>query len=861
MSMAYLLLWWALLVLLGLAAFPIAFRFFKYLPDRGYPFIKPLALLLVAYPFWLLTSLGLLQNTFGAAALTVFLLAALAWGYGFWKRDAESPLTWLRRNWQHTVIVEAVFAIAFLAFAYYRAFNPEIQATEKPMEFMFVNSILKSPTFPPHDSWLSGYAISYYYLGYVMAAFLTRLTAVPSNYAFNLALTMIYALSATGAFGLTYNLIRWVLNHRAAETRRPSPSSAIPYVFGGLAVIFLLVMGNLEAPFESLHNANIGSDAFYKWLDVNGLANVEKSGTFEPKDNWWWWRSSRVVNDHNPTDGSHVEVIDEFPSFSFLLGDLHPHVLALPFGLLALAVAFNLFLLPVAPTPGLTDALGAWRTPAALGSALVEVVRPWLTSGMLLTAVIVGGLSMLNTWDIATYGFIVVAAFALAQFRAAGRWSLDGLIKAGLFGVGLLVTAYLLYLPFYLGFTSQAGGILPNVYSKTPLQQYLMMFGLFIFVLATLVFLLIWQQGEERTAILGEAITWVSIFLALPLLIAVGGAVVLLASSNLRALVMPLLGITVSDAGQAVLQVLRMYVIAFAYSLVLFLLLAVLMGGLIALVRRWIGSKEPVQLPRTRGADQSETPRAGLNPGIVFVLLLAFTGLLLTFGVEFLYIRDTFGTRMNTVFKLYFQAWTLFSIAAAFGAFYIWSSTRGVGKSIWLAALGLIVLLSLVFPFFAYPSRTGNFKANAGEGTPTLDGTLWIKNAAPDLYAGIQWLNEHAPNNSVVLEAPGADYQFTNQASMATGLPTLVGWGGHELQWRGSGDEAGKREADAEKIYTAMDATQARSLLQQYGVNYVIVGQAERDKYKLATPMIEKFARMGQLVFNQGSMRIYQINP
>ena len=75
------------------------------------------------------------------------------------------------------------------------------------MELAFINAILHSPTFPPHDPWLSGYAISYYYFGYVMVAMLCRITATASGIGFNLAISSWFALTALGAYGILFNLL------------------------------------------------------------------------------------------------------------------------------------------------------------------------------------------------------------------------------------------------------------------------------------------------------------------------------------------------------------------------------------------------------------------------------------------------------------------------------------------------------------------------------------------------------------------------------------------------------------------------------------------------------------------------------
>ena len=149
------LIWWLLIELIGLAVLPVAFRFFRNLPDRGYAFTKPLGLLLIAYPFWLLTTLGFLTNTRGAIALVAVLVAAASWWWGARQQtpdnrqqtsDAtrntqyatrftlhESLLTWLRQNRSPVLATELVFTIAFIAWVLVRAYMPEITATEKPM--------------------------------------------------------------------------------------------------------------------------------------------------------------------------------------------------------------------------------------------------------------------------------------------------------------------------------------------------------------------------------------------------------------------------------------------------------------------------------------------------------------------------------------------------------------------------------------------------------------------------------------------------------------------------------------------------------------------------------------------------------
>ena len=813
------LTWWLLVELIGIAVWPVAYRFFRNLPDHGYAFIKPLGLLLIAYPFWLLTTFGFLTNTRGAIALVAVGVAAASWWFfGRQQRTEDkqqtpelsaprlSPFAWLQKNARLILAIELVFTIAFFAWTMVRAYMPEITATEKPMEFAFLNGVLQSAHFPPHDPWLSGYAISYYYFGYVIVAMLTMLSGIASSIAFNLAIALLFALAATGAFGLTYDLIReWRLE-------RDSISNLQSLLFSLFSPIFLLISGNLEGFFEALHAKGIGSPQFWDWLDVKGLAQAPLTGSFVPNDNWWWWRASRVV--HDVVAGQTQEVIDEFPQFSFLLGDMHPHVLALPFVLLALAAALNLIRNSQFPNRNSRFSF------------------PLLTFDFSLLPLILGGLFFLNSWDILPYGFILLVAFGVARYRVNNAWDAGATRDLAVFTVVLGVLSVFLYLPFYIGFQSQAGGLLPTLFVKTRLHQYLIMFGLFVFVLGAFLARLV-SEHREVTARewLSRAAAPLALIVAFPFAIALLALGVIAARPDLQEQARAVF----PGASNLLTTVLAAYFGPLISDPWLFILLAIFLAAIVALVR--------VCLP-----DDSTT----------FVLLLAFTGFLLTFGVEFVYLRDQFGSRMNTVFKFYFQAWTLFSIAAAYAVFYLSHRLHGIARGAWFTGLVVLLAASLVYPALAIPNRAGDFAK-----TPTLDGIAWIRDTNPGDYAAIQWLNAHAPRGSNILEAVGDEYSYGSRVSMATGLATPLGWFGHELQWRGNtrlfkDDAAGiDRAADVARIYQTLDPQEALTLLDKYDIKFVVVGPMERSKYGLSKSQIDKFGRVMTLVFTNDDDRIY----
>jgi YYY domain-containing protein len=788
-------IWWIVVEILGLAALPLAWRLCRNLPDRGYALAKPLGILLTSYLFWLAVSFGLLSNTRIAIILVILLMGGVSALLLYIKKaeplaepldsgeDISLPDTkaspigralglgplflFLRQNLRLIVTSELVFTVAFALWALVRAYNPQISATEKPMEFAFLNAILRSEHFPPLDPWLSGFAISYYYFGYVMMAMLTRLSGVPSEVAFNLGIALLFALAASGAFSLTYNL---VAGHRRREEKR----QRVATIFGALGAVFVVVVGNLEAVLEVMHTRGLGSASFWEWIDIKDLASAPVSGSWIPADNWWWWRASRVV--HDVVLGQDLEVIDEFPFFSFLLGDMHPHVLALPFVLLALGLALNLL----------------WSKRDA----------HWWE--MVLLGLCIGGLGFLNSWDMPTYLLICLVAYTLASYRRLEVFGRRWITEVIFFALVLTTLSFLLYLPFYIGFRSQFGGIAPVLLVKTRLHQYLIMFGMFIYVVIALLGYGLWHMVKARRAEKVER----------------GGQWLILVSVSAFILLLA-----------AFFILIKLHLVA--------LLILLISAGFLLLWERLRSSN----LPRVTSSS-------------TFVLVLILGALLLTLSVEFVFLRDTFGTRMNTVFKFYYQAWVLFAISSAFGIYYLSPRVKGrwnLLSTIWLLGFLPLLLASLVYPVLATYTKTNGFA-----GSPTLDGMAHLEQAYGDDLAAIHWLRANVTGAPVILEAPGGSFTYYGRISVHTGLPTLLGWGGHELQWRGNYEEPGKREPDIEALYTSPDRERTSSLLDQYDISYVYVGPLERSTYQITPPILDKFASLMDVVYQQGDVVIYQ---
>jgi YYY domain-containing protein len=236
--------------------------------------------------------------------------------------------------------------------------------------------------------------------------------------------------------------------------------------------------------------------------------------------------------------------------------------------------------------------------------------------------------------------------------------------------------------------------------------------------------------------------------------------------------------------------------------------------------------------------------------------LLTAVAIGLIAAAEVVYVRDAFdGTasyRFNTVFKTGYQAWILLAVVAGVSVFW---STRWVGRTTlrraWLVGAGVLVVLSLAYPVAGSYSRTSGFSAS-----PTLDGMLWLERAAPDDAAAITWL-QGVEGSPTLLETVGRDFDPEGRARVSTftGMPAVMGWAGHEVQW---GHDPGTRLADVRTIYSTPTPHVARRLLERYGVDYVFVGELERRDYPTAG--LAKFRELGTVVFRSGRTVVYEMS-
>ena len=194
----------------------------------------------------------------------------------------------------------------------------------------------------------------------------------------------------------------------------------------------------------------------------------------------------------------------------------------------------------------------------------------------------------------------------------------------------------------------------------------------------------------------------------------------------------------------------------------------------------------------------------------------------------------------------------LWSFAAAFATAYLLQNLRGMKNVLFSVLIGLVIFAGLLYPSLSLLTKTNNFKPYYGF---TLDDFERVKRENPDEAAAIEFLR--TVPDGIIAEAVGDSYRSEYaRISTYTGLQTVLGWPGHEAQWRGSTAPQGARRDDIAKLYSTSSWEEAQSILDQYDIRYVFIGAIERSSMPVRE---EKFQTHLKPIFQQGNVVIYEV--
>ncbi len=803
-------LWWLAVDVVALAAWPVTYTVFRRLRDRGHLLSKSLGLILLGYLVWLPSSLRLLRNGLPLTLAALALLAALS--VFLFRRRKDEMIAFWKDNARLLLFEEGLFALAFVAFVFIRVLNPDLWQPwfggEKSMEMAYINASLKSAHFPPYDPYFAHGYLNYYYYGQFLMTLLMRLTGIAPEVAFNLSVPLLFALTVSNAFTVVYSL---------AARRGERAARAAGLIAAGL----IAIIGNLTGAAQVIERLGRLSDSTFESAipglqylvrAVDGVGKMLTNGARFP--GFDYWGPTRVI----------PETINEFPFFSFLFADLHPHMINIPFTILFVALLLNL----VRRSRGVGQYVG-----------LIERAIGWLALPLIL-----GAVAVINTWDLPTAAGLLWLALFAVRWPWKGGWG-NLVLSVAVTGVAGAV-ALVLYRPFFTYYRGVAlGGVgLAITRTKTALGPFLGIWGLFLFLALSFIVVELRRRGRWPGVLRFLRLPVVR-WEALPRWWELYSALVRRQTSLYRTI---LWGLVALIAAAVILVVVKFPVLAV-------LLLPVTLAGLLLL--RW-------QL--------SEEDR--------FIGGLVFTGLLVLLGVEIFYLKDHLdggsAFRMNTLFKFYTQVWVLLGLGLGAALPGMWATLgrwrSAVGRRLWLAVLALLLFASLIYPVLGTPVRVRDRFPNAQPPVGTLDGLAFMTvgrftwpddNHPIDLKwddEAIRWLQENVPGTPVLAEAALGYYrEHGGRVASYTGLPTLLGH--HQGGEQRYGSQVGPRSGDANTLFNGMDVSQARQIIKDLRIRYIYIGQLERNYYDAAG--LAKFERMAEdghlrVVFGNAGVTIYE---
>ncbi|MCA9943443.1 MAG: hypothetical protein KC449_08170, partial [Anaerolineales bacterium] len=684
-------------------------------------------------------------------------------------------------------------------------------------------------SFPPYDPWFAGGYINYYYYGFVYAGVLTKILGIIPTIAYNLNLSMLFSFTGMAVFSVAYDLVasrdkvtRWQGDKVTGHPFTLSPGHRVSITAGLIAATLAIFLGNLG-------EVGVLTDAWYKAgnptleesVPLVGTAVRILDGGFKvmsgqpapiyPGD--WFWTVTRALN----WNEGEAAPITEFPFFTFLYGDLHAHMIALPLTMLALAWAVSLVLkardwrLEIRDLP---EASSISNLQSPISTSWWETAIFWFVG-----ALSIGVLQATNIWDLPTYAVIGVLAVIYAAIEANGRTlNLQLLGQIGLKTAVLIGLAFLLFWPFSSNFGAGFNSIVPWDGSNSYLGNYLVIYGLFLFFILT-------HLAREFRA---WTRTWTQEGLqkwepaAGPLLLALGLYIILL------------------------LILFRM-----GYWIAPVVLTLVIISGLLGL-------------------------RPNLPAARRIVLILIASALGITLFVEFFVVENTVG-RMNTVFKFYMQVWLILSVIGGVTAVWAWPSIqkRELTRKTWVALLGVLVFAAAMYPILATKAK---WDVRLTQEAPiTLDGMAFMPyaNYTESVggnvplsfdYEAVKWMQSNIPGSPVIAEGYNDNYyrSATNRVAMYTGLPDIIGWSGHQRQQRAilPGQFIDQRILDVGTLFNTTSVVEAQNILAKYDVGYVYVGQLEWVLYSPnGLNKFDQMVEMGLLeeVYRNAGTSIYKV--
>ena len=445
-DLIFIIKWFSAFFLIGIVFLPLTFSLFKDFRDKGYIFSKIIGLAFISYFVFIVSLIKLIKFSEISIYLTILIFFIINYVI---KRT--NILKILRENIKLIVLEETLFLVGLLFWSFIRGNLPDINGLEKFMDFGFLNSILRADYFPPKDMWYTPLPINYYYFGHLITAVITKLTSIPSFISYNLMLATLFALTFSASLSIAIN----IFNIKKITLKS--------FVSGIFASFFVTFAGNLTTIY-TFFNAYPNDKPVPFW-------NL-KLLFFSFPNGYWYPNATRFI----------PFTIHEFPIYSFVVSDLHGHVLDIPFVLLIIASCFSLF-----------------------------ISKKITKYNLVFLSFILSIMYMTNAWDGLIYLLLIMFVFAAFYiFRENKKllplnlYELTKKIFIVLFGFVVFSIPFSInFKPFVSGigvlcapsFLTKIGKIGPFLFEadhcqKSPIWQLMLLYGFFyFFVISFLIFI------------------------------------------------------------------------------------------------------------------------------------------------------------------------------------------------------------------------------------------------------------------------------------------------------------------------------------------------------------------------------------
>ena len=835
--------WWSMLVFLfGIGVFPLTARIFGKFGTGGFIISQALGIILTSLVIWTFTYMQITRFNLPCVIGVYAVIAAACWGIKPLRKAALAKLSepvFVER----AVLEETAFVVIFCLMCYFKGFLSEINGQEKYMDYGFILSMLRNDTLPAKDMWLSGNSINYYYFGQFLWALVIKCSMIKPSIAYNIAMCTATALPFAMAFSFGTMLIETAIQHGFHD-------SPIPKYLGGTLTAFAVsIWGNSHSFFYDPDS--IGNNIVPVFAKLGCEVGDYK--------NFFYPDSTRYIG-YNPkiTNAGGDFTIEEFPFYSYLIGDLHAHVISMMI-VLVIACLMLAFINSAAYPNGAEMKLKRTLANLKPGGRLAEEFKLTLSLPFILSAVLLGVAQMTNYWDFLFYFIFISMASLIVNVRISK-------VFTDIWGAIYFVMNTAFILSFYL-----LGGSDPLLLIS--LEAILMVFAYLFSVLD--------PCALTRTSFQMSFMFTIAHVTALPF--------------NLKFDM-------ISNSLSRVINNSTVYQLFILWGTHVIIGVVFFVWVLVTKNYRLSGGKGKAA-PSGDVVTEDMNHNGWANPvqkffgtrniADVFVCGIVVVGIMFIIAPEIFYVKDIYTDgylRSNTMFKFTFAAFIMLSEAMCYAATrLIWFVNKKGLYSTPALITGFVSIILMVIPGH-YPLAALQ-QRNDGLSYTGLDGTTYIEtHQSPDFYEeyggnltsylkAAEWFNENVKGSPVICEGYGDSYTDRCIISAYTGLPTVFGWQTHEWLWRyGSivDKETAKtvedpedlvlhkliypRQSDIDTIYESEDPELIRSVINKYDVRYIVLGGLEFSQFDGDNTDLF-YDMFGEPVFTYEDLLIFKVTP